>query len=106
NDDKVTCSHPPASEGGAPAATARRCARVVRRKGLRRHTGRGGGAARRRLQGHAVPLLSEQGGTAEGGDPRTPVVAHRRRRGAGRPVPRVGGRSVARGVRPLVARGL
>ena len=60
--------HAPAPQGSATAGTARRGARAVRRERLRRDARRGGRRARRRLEGHAVPLLPEQGRAAQGGD--------------------------------------
>jgi hypothetical protein len=55
-----------APQGSPPGRTARRRARPVRRKRLRRHALRGSGRARRRVQGHPVPLLPEQGRTVQG----------------------------------------
>jgi glutaryl-CoA dehydrogenase len=55
-----------APQGSPAGRTARRRARPVRRKRLRRHPRRGSGRARRRLQGHPVPLLPQQGRTVQG----------------------------------------
>jgi len=62
--------------------------------------------ARGRVQGHAVPLLPQQGRSAQGGHPRPPVQRDRGRCRRGRGPRRLQRRAARRGAAQLVAAGL
>src|SRR5580765_4455473 len=72
---------PPAAQGSAAQGAPRCRPRPVRRERLRRHPLGGSGLARRRVQGHALPLLPEQGRAAQGSDPPQRGEPDRRRHG-------------------------